>query len=105
MEPTPKSSSQPDPKQPNPAANTLPTKGTPDSQRDDAAQVTNLPRPANTSSTAKPSAAPQSDAETPTPDSQAAREILADPSAADIQPDTHGDTDPGASHNNDAQPL
>ncbi|GAB2953737.1 hypothetical protein GCM10027048_18710 [Hymenobacter coalescens] len=102
MEPQP--TPRPTPPQPNPAETTLPTKGSSDSQSADNASVTNLPRPASTPDAGQaPPAAPAPDPAAPTPESAA--DDAADPSAADIQPDTHGDTDPGASRNNDAQPL
>ncbi|MCC3158228.1 hypothetical protein LJ737_13350 [Hymenobacter sp. 15J16-1T3B] len=107
MEPTP----QPDPKQPtqpNPAATTLPTKGSADSQSADKAPLTNQPRPDSVPDAGQaPPAAPEAEADKPTAESQAADDAApaADPSAADIQPDTRGDADPGASNTGDVQPL
>jgi hypothetical protein len=101
MEPKPK----PAPAQPNPAETTLPAKGTPDSQSTEAGSPTNLPPPAGSAVPAKaaPPASPAADE--PKTDSVGATEALTDPAAADVPPGTHGDTDPGASRNDDAQPL
>ncbi|WP_400191742.1 hypothetical protein [Hymenobacter sp. B81] len=98
--------SQPKPAQPNPADNSLPTKGTPDTQSADAVNPTNVPRPDSAAGAPPaPAATPEADAETP--ESQAARQAApaADPSAADVQPDTSGDADPGASNTSDVRPL
>ncbi|KAA9339065.1 hypothetical protein F0P96_00040 [Hymenobacter busanensis] len=95
---------KPKPSQPNPAETTLPTKGTSDSQSADT--VTNLPQPDRTPKAApQPAVAAPPATEAPAPESTAAEETPTDPSAADTQPDTHGDTDPGASRNDDAHPL
>lgn len=98
----------PNPKQPNPADTTLPTKGAADSQSADQAAVTNQPRPDSTPDAGQtPPAAPVTAAAEETAESQAANDAApaADPSAADIRPDTQGDVDPGASNVGDVQPL
>lgn len=106
MEPTPKTppadSAETGPAQPNPADNSLPAKGSPDSQGADKPVLTNQPRPGVAAAPPAPPAATEE-----TSESQAAGRAApaADPSAADIQPDTQGDADPGASNIGAVQPL
>ncbi|TGE08182.1 hypothetical protein [Hymenobacter fodinae] len=95
MEPNPTSP------QPTPGPNTLPAKGTTDTQRTDADAGTNLPPPAT-----PPAAAPATPAEPEaTPDSESeTTEAPTDPSATS-QSDPAGEADPGASNTSNDEPL
>ncbi|MGY2132110.1 hypothetical protein ACW9KT_07770 [Hymenobacter sp. HD11105] len=92
------------PKQPNPADNSLPSKGTADTQSADGPTVTNQPRP-DSAPTAAPPPTPDAEAPTPVAKNDAAADILTDPTAAGAQSDMGGDTDPGASNTSNIEPL
>ncbi|GGG36045.1 hypothetical protein [Hymenobacter glacieicola] len=78
-------------KQPKPAENTLPAKGTTDTQSADADHATNLPRP---EATPTEPAETSSETETPT-----------DSTASTTSSDSGGDSDPSASNTSNDEPL
>lgn len=98
MEPTP--ASQP----PTPDPHTLPTNGTPDTQRSDADTGTNLPPPDNTPAAAAPATAPDSETDSSSTTSQASAEVATGPST-NLQSDTGGEADPSASNTSNDEPL
>jgi hypothetical protein len=92
------------PKQPNPADNTLPTKGTSDTQSTDANHVTNQPRP-DSAPTTTPPAAPTSENDRPSFESETAMDVTTDPTAAGTPSEISGDSDPRASNTSNDEPL
>jgi hypothetical protein len=92
------------PRQPNPADNTLPTKGPADTQSADGPTITNQPRP-DSAPTATPPATADAEATAPATESEATTDTPTDPTAAGTQSYMGGDTDPGASNTSNDEPL
>lgn len=95
---------QSDPRQPKPAPNSLPAKGTSDPQSADADNATNLPRPDSTPE-ATPAETAGSEPTPAQPASSAPTETPADPSAASGSSEAPGESDPGASNTSNDEPL
>jgi hypothetical protein len=92
------------PKQPNPADNTLPAKGTPDTQSADANHVTNQPRPNSAPTVASPADSTSED-DASASESETAMDSTTDPTASGMQSVMDNDADPGASNTSNDEPL
>ncbi|QJX47772.1 hypothetical protein HMJ29_12805 [Hymenobacter taeanensis] len=93
----------PSPQPPTPGPNTLPAKGTADTQRAGADVSTNLPPPDSTPASAPP-AAPNSEEDTTGSASETITEVPTDPTVAS-EAGPSGDADPGASNTSNDEPL